>query len=220
MAVRHTIKVFIADDHDMVRMGMRTVLGEVEDIVVVGETNSGFGLYADIVCLMPDVLVLDLMMPGLDCLELLKQISQMKSGPGVIIVSARLDTVILLRGLEMGLSGYLLKEDALGRSFVRHVRMVANGDLTFSDAARRVLEQKSRQESGLTPAQLEVLVLMGNGCEEREIAEKTGRSMTAVYNITKRIREKLGVETNRQAVLKAIVMGLILDHEVASKLVC
>jgi DNA-binding NarL/FixJ family response regulator len=220
MAGKGTIKVLIADDHDMVRWGMKAVLGEAPDIVVVGEASSGFGLYADIVCLMPDVLILDLMMPGLDCLALLKQISQMRSGPAVIVVSARLDTVILLRGLEIGLSGYLLKEDALGKSFVRHVRTVANGDLTFSESARRVLEQKSRQESGLTAAQLEVVVLMANGYEAREIAEKTGRSMTAIYNMESRIREKLGVETGRQVVLKAIALGLVLEHEVASKLVC
>lgn len=214
------IKVFVADDHQIVRWGIEKSLEHETDIVIVGESASGFALISEIVVKKPDVLLLDIKMSGLDCLDLLRKISQMSIAVKVVIISAETNGGVLFEGLELGISGYLHKEDALGSTLPSYIRLVMNGELVFSEDVRRTLDsQAKRRDTDLTPGQLEVLILHARGLEAVAIAEKTGRKMNAIYQMRSRICAKLAVETMQQAVLKAISMGLVLSHEIGGNLV-
>ena len=204
------IKVFIADDHDVVVRGIKDILSEGTGIEVVGTTGSGSGLLEQLLALKPQIVFLDIMMPDSECAETLQKIYMLSCPPSVIIVSAKLDYQIASIAYELGAS-YLLKEDALSISLLKTISVVSRGEPVYSQNVQAMFQRahKTKYDAGLKPDQYVVLQLMADGCDSCEIASKIGKSVQAVYSIQQRIRRKMGVSSSDQAVVKAIREHLV-----------
>jgi DNA-binding NarL/FixJ family response regulator len=132
------IRVLLADDHTLIRRGLRLIVEQQPDLMVVGEAEDGRQAVALSASLKPDVAVLDIGMPNLNGIEAAKQIMDGESGAAVVILSMHADETYILRALKAGARGYLLKDSAES-DLVRAIRSVAEGKSFFSPAVSKVL---------------------------------------------------------------------------------
>ena len=162
------IRILLADDHTLIRRGLRLVIEQQPDLMVVGEAEDGRQAVALAASLKPDVVVLDIGMPNLNGIEAAKQISEGESGAAVVILSMYSDETYILRALKSGARGYLLKDSAES-DLVHAIRSVAEKKSFFSPTVSRVLLEdyvRKLQRTGgessydlLTPREREVLQL-------------------------------------------------------------
>jgi DNA-binding NarL/FixJ family response regulator len=211
-----SLRVLLAEDHAVVREGTRTLLEQSPDIEVVGEAPDGAAVVEMAVRLAPDVVLMDLGMPGMNGIEATRRIAGPgTSGPHVLILSAYDDEDYVMAALEAGASGYLLKSAHAGE-VVAAIRAVATGQLVLDPGvARHVVGRRpgvSREE--LTPRELDVLRLAATGGRTRDIAEQlcvSGRTVEATFT---NVFNKLGVMTRAEAIVYAASRGWIrLDRE-------
>lgn len=216
------IRVLLVDDQTLMRRGLRGLLDLTEDIRVVGEAADGEEALQAIVELTPDVVLLDVRMPKLSGVEVLKALRERGSTTGsatpCILLTTFDDDAILLEGIRAGARGFLLKDVSLER-LTEAIRAVAAGETLIRPAVtERVLkglEQISPEFESLDPPdpltrrELEILRLMAGGYSNREIAEAFGSTEGTIKNHASSILSKLGVRDRTRAVLKALELGWI-----------
>jgi DNA-binding NarL/FixJ family response regulator len=214
------IQVLIADDHTLFRKGVRNMLEAETDMHVVGEAGSGEEAVAQARALMPDVVLMDIKMPGLDGVEATRILHCEMPHLGIVFCTMFDDDEFVFAGLKAGGRGYILK-DADPKTILRAVRAVAHGESLLSPAvAQKVLHQFAALPGeapaghaplcdNLTDREREVLVLIGQGHSNREIANQLCISEKTVKNHIANIFSKLHVYDRMQAMLYAIRKGLV-----------
>ena len=215
------IRVCVVDDQTLVRQGIRTLLGLVEGIEVVGEADGGRAALALLPGLRPDVVLLDLRMPDLDGIGVLRELRAaglLTPVPPTIVLTTFDDDALFLEAIRAGAKGFLLKDVSLER-LAEAIRTVAAGGTLIQPAVtERIL--RAALEAGyafpsldppdpLTDREIAVLRLMTGGYSNREIADSLGVAEGTVKNHISSILSKLGVRDRTRAVLKGLEMGLM-----------
>ena len=189
------IRVYLVDDHELVRTGFRLILAKEVDIEVVGEAGSGEDALAQIRRVKPDVVLCDLHLPGVSGLEVTERIVRGEWGPRVIIVSVQLDGPMPRRLLDAGASGYLLK-DSPADKLADALRKVHRGGRAVDPEL--ALDAWSEADP-LSDRERQVLRLAGEGVAANDIAEQLGLSHGTVRNYLSEAIGKLGVENRIEA---------------------
>ena len=210
------IHVLIADDHALFRKGVRKMLEAEDDMNVVGEAANGAEAVALARKLMPDVVLMDITMPELDGIEVTRTLHREMPHVGVVFVTMFEDDASVIKGLQAGGRGYILK-DSGPESMLRAVRAVASGEsLLGPTVAEKVMRQFAALDKGqsalvddLTPRELDVLKAIAEGRSNKEIAVKLSLSEKTVKNHINNIFSKLHLFDRTQAMLYAIRKGLV-----------
>jgi DNA-binding NarL/FixJ family response regulator len=201
------IRVLIADDHAVVRQGLRTFLDLQDDIEVVGEAGDGEEALALIEQLGPDVALIDLVMPRMDGIEAIRRLRERAPDVRAIVLSSFVDDDKLFPAVRAGAAGYLLK-DVQPQELVEAIRTVhGGGALLHPQVAARLLQDMA--EDPLTPREHEVLALIGRGMPNKLIARELSLSEKTVKAHVSSILAKLGVTDRTQAALYAVREGLV-----------
>jgi DNA-binding NarL/FixJ family response regulator len=209
------IRVLIADDHAVVRRGLRTFLDLQHEIDVVGEAEDGEEAIAEAERTRPDVILLDLVMPRLDGVAAIHGIRERSPSTRVIVLTSFLDDDKLLPAVRAGAAGYLLK-DVQPQELVEAIRTVHGGEGQLHPAAAaRVMAELAEggprpdPRNSLTPRELEVLGLIARGRSNKLIARELGVSEKTVKTHVSNLLGKLGLTDRTQAALYAVREGLV-----------
>jgi DNA-binding NarL/FixJ family response regulator len=209
------IRVLIADDHAVVRRGLRTFLELQEDIDVVGEAEDGEEAIAEAERARPDVILLDLVMPRLDGVAAIRGILERSPSTRVIVLTSFLDDDKLLPAVRAGAAAYLLK-DVQPQDLVAAIRTVHGGESELHPAAAaRVMAEladggpQGDPRATLTPRELEVLELIARGRPNKLIARELGIAEKTVKTHVSNLLRKLGLTDRTQAALYAVREGLV-----------
>lgn len=213
------IRVFLADDHDLVRAGIRALLQNIGGIEVVGEAADGREAIRMLGQLRPDVVLMDVMMPGLNGLEATARIAQDFPEVRVVILSMNAAEEFVLQAICGGASGYLLK-NAKTTELEQALRSVVAGQMYLSPAiAGHVIEDYKRRmregeflKSPLTPRQREVLQLVAEGNSTKQIAKQLTISVKTVDMYRSQIMEALDIHDIAGLTRYAIRMGIVSSH--------
>jgi two-component system, NarL family, response regulator LiaR len=211
------IRVLIADDHAVVREGLRGFLALQDDIEVVGEAADGEQAVAAVASLEPDVALVDLVMPHVDGVEAIKRIRGLTAATRVIVLTSFADEDTMLPAVRAGAVGYLLK-DVNPQDLVAAIRTVHDGETLLHPAVIRELVREvagdgrePAAENPLTKREREVLALIARGRANKAIAFELGVAEKTVKTHVSNILGKLGVSDRTQAALYAVREGLV-DH--------
>jgi len=210
------IRVLLADDHTLVRAGIRGLLEGFAGIQVVGEADNGEEAVRLATELRPDVVLLDIGMPGLNGLEAAGRLAALDNTMRVLILSMHTSEEYVLRALRAGCAGYLLKRSAVSELEVA-VRAVARGETYLSPAvSKQVVDDYVGRTGGstnpldaLTPRQREILQLVAEGHTSKEIGERLGLSFKTVEAHRGQIMERLGLDDLPGLVRFAVRVGLV-----------
>ena len=201
------IRVLIADDHAVVRQGLRTFLDLQDDIEVVGEAADGAEALAAAERLLPDIVLVDLVMPKLDGIDVIRRLREHAPAARAVVLTSFIDDDRLFGVLRAGAAGYLLK-DVQPQELVEAIRTVHDGGaLLHPKVAARLLEELAVDP--LTPREREVLTLIARGLANKVIARELSISEKTVKAHVSSILGKLGVTDRTQAALYAVRSGLV-----------
>jgi NarL family two-component system response regulator LiaR len=208
------IRVFVADDHAIVRKGIRAVLEIVPDIEVVGEAENGRDAVHRVEQLRPDVILMDLVMPEVDGIEAIRRIKDRQPEARILVLTTFAGEDKIFPAIKAGALGYHLK-DSRPEELVKAIRQVRRGESSLHPViARKVLEELSRPSDRpptpdpLTPREVEVLRLVAQGLENWEIAERLVITEATVRTHVSNITGKLHVASRTQAALYALREGI------------
>jgi DNA-binding NarL/FixJ family response regulator len=216
-----SIRVLLVDDHAMVRRGMRDFLGLQKDIEIVGEAGDGAAAIEQALALQPDIVVMDLMMPGVDGIEATARIKAEAPDIEVIALTSFIEEARIVAAIEAGASGFLLK-DAEADELAAAIRSAAAGEVHLDPAiagivARRLRDGGSGVPGGdggrdgiaaLTARERDVLARVARGLPNRQIAEDLGITERTARTHVSNILAKLGLASRTQAALLAVQHGL------------
>jgi RNA polymerase sigma factor (sigma-70 family) len=212
------IRILLADDHQLMRSGLRLLIEQQPDLTVVGEAADGREAVALAKSLRPDVAVMDISMPNLNGIEAAHQITQSHAEIAVIVLSMHPDESYVLRALKAGAKGYLLKDSAES-DLIAGVRAVARGKSFFSPAVSKVLlddYMRKLKRSGaedaydlLTPREREILQLVAEGKSNKEVANLLNLSVYTVETHRSNIMQKLNLKGVPELTLYAVRKGII-----------
>src|SRR5579883_2936344 len=225
-----TVRIVIADDHPIVRDGLKKLLLLEDDFEVVGEAGDGREVLEKVQDLDPDVLLLDLRMPNLDGLATLQALQQSNRRTRVIVLTASEDKNEFVQAMKLGCSGIVLKQTAPDL-IVKSIRKVHAGEIWLdSHTTAAVMRQfqsgadavaggpsKGRERSPLSAREREIVALVAQGYKNKEMAEKMFISEQTVKNHLHNIFDKLGVSDRLELALYAIHKGLHLAGEPAQR---
>ncbi|WIB25959.1 response regulator transcription factor [Curtobacterium sp. MCSS17_015] len=228
MVADDVIRVVLADDQDLVRAGFRVILESEPGVQVVAEAADGAAAVAAVAAHRPDVICLDVQMPGVDGLEAARRITAGDHPPAVLVLTTFDTDEYLFDALAAGASGFLLK-NASPEKLIEAVRTVAGGDaLLAPDVTRRVISRATTATSpgvsgpapaqvgalsGLTERETEVLRLLGRGLSNAEIAGTLFVGEATVKTHVSNVLQKLGVRDRIQAVVWAYEHGVVRSGE-------
>ena len=214
----NSTRVLVADDHGLMRAGLRALLEEIAGFEVVGEAADGYEALKIIRELRPDVALVDISMPGLNGLETAGLVARDIPRTRVLLISMHKDEEYVRQALLSGAAGYLLK-DAERAELELAVRAVARGDTWFSPAVSRVVAAFARGDAGprvpfelLTPRQRQVLQLIAEGQSTKEIAERLQISAKTVETHRAQLIKRLGVHGVPALVRYAIRVGIVRNE--------
>jgi DNA-binding NarL/FixJ family response regulator len=213
-----TVRVVLADDQPLVRAALRMVITDAPDIEVVGEAGNGSEAVEAVERHRPDVVVMDIRMPGLNGIEATRRITQRAAGTHVIVLTTFDHDDYIYGALRAGASGFLVKDMALD-DILAAIRVVAAGDgLIAPSVTRRLIKHfategpaaATRQEiSGITDREREVLTLIGSGLSNAEIAERLYISVATAKTYVTRLLAKLDARDRVHLVIIAYQAGLV-----------
>ena len=211
------VRVLLVDDDDLMRAGLRSVLSSDETIEVVGEAGDGRGVVKLIRELRPELVLMDIRMPGLDGISATREVLAAEPEVKVVILTTFEEDDYIFEALSAGASGFLLKRTK-PEELIAAIHTVADGDSLLSPSVtRRVIDRMATQPvpvradrriEDLTPREREVLELVARGLSNREIAENFVIEESTVKTHVKRILMKLGLRDRVQAVIFAYESGL------------
>ncbi len=209
------IKILLVDDHAIMRDGIKALLSIYDDIEVVGEASEGREAVEMARELNPDVVVMDISMPGMDGLEVTRRLTKRNPGMKVIILTQHDNREYILSAIKVGAAGYIPKK-ALGSDLISAIRAVHSGDSflypsaakTLIDDYRKQAEQPDIYES-LTEREREILKLIAEGLTSREIANALYISQKTVQGHRTKIMEKLDLHNRTELIKYAIRKGLV-----------
>lgn len=207
------IRVLLADDHGLLRKGVRSVLAQDPDIEIAGEASDGVEAVQLAETLAAEVVILDIAMPGLNGLDAAAQITRKSRRVGLIVLSMYSDEEYLVRAVAAGVRGYLLKDSA-EPDLVRAVRAVADGKTFFSPAISDMLldEYRLRLQNGdlkdsydlLTDRERQVLQLLAQGCSNKDVAIALSLGVSTVETHRLNLMRKLDLHNTAELVLYAV----------------
>lgn len=219
------IRVMLADDHQVVRTGLRAVLGAAPDIIVVAEASCGREAVALAERVKPDVIVMDLSLGDINGLEATRQILAGDRHPRVLVLTMHEEEEYLSEALEAGAVGYLVKS-AAHQELVNAVRSVAFGEVYVRPAAAQVLARRMRSSPSqstdsarferLTGRERDVLRMVAQGYTAPDIGHRLSISPKTVDTYKQRISEKLGLGTRPEYVRFALRLGLLVPETEAA----
>jgi len=212
-----TVRVLLADDHPIVLQGLRRLLESKSDFLVVGETGDGLEVLPLAEQYKPDVLIVDLMMPGLNGLEVTRQVCQRLKGIRVIVLTMHKDDGYVIQALQNGASGYVIKDtgptelvEAIhqvmqGRRYLSQAISVRFNDQTLSHPEKQLEDLYNL----LTNREREVLQLVAEGYTGQEIAKRLSISPRTAEQHRANVMRKLGLQNQREIVRYAIKKGIL-----------
>ncbi len=216
--VTHPIRILLADDHTIVRDGLRALLEKQPDMTVAGEAADGREAVSIAEQNAPDIVVMDIAMPNMNGIEATRRILAAHPSTGVVILSMHQDESYVLRSLKAGARGYLLK-DSLRSDVVDAIRSVAQGRSFLTRKVSRLLQEdyiRQMERRGvedsyelLTDREREVLQLVAEGRTNKEVAQILNIGLTTVETHRTHILQKLGLHSVPELILYAVRKGII-----------
>jgi DNA-binding NarL/FixJ family response regulator len=209
-------RVFVVDDHPIVRQGLALMINQEADLAICGEAENAQSALAAITALMPEIVIVDISMSGPDGLDLLKDLRGRYPALPVLILSMHDETVYAERALRAGANGYIMKQEATEK-VLDALRRILGGEIYVSDRISKKLLQHYVRGSGtedhspvgdLTDRELEVFRLIGMGRSTRQIAEQLHVSVKTVESYQAHIKEKLSLHSARELIQHAFQWGL------------
>ncbi|MFH2012497.1 MAG: response regulator transcription factor [Pseudomonadota bacterium] len=208
------INILIADDHQIIRSGLKHIVNETNDLVVAGEASNGYEVLAEISKNKYDVIVLDISMPGINWLDTLKHIKSKSPNIPVLILSIHPEDQFAVRALMAGASGYLTKESA-PNELIRAIRTIKTGKKYVSLSLAENLAvnlgrdtEKPIHES-LSDREYQVMTMIANGKSMKEIADSLSLSDKTISTYRSRILVKMKMKNNAELTRYAIKYGLV-----------
>ena len=210
MKSQNAIRVLLADDHAMVRSGLRMFLLAFDDFELVGEASNGMEAARLAIQLEPDVILMDLIMPGLDGIHATKEIHSKNPQIGIIALTSFTDPQLIRDALEAGVSGYLFKSVSAGE-LASAIRSVHAGNSILAPEVTQALIHTTTEpvKIDLTPREYDVLELMVDGKTNAEISEVLTLSLSTVKFHVSNILSKLDVRSRSEAILFSLKNHLI-----------
>ena len=207
------IAVFLADDHAMVREGLAALIASDTELRVAGQCGDGLKVVEQVSALRPDVVVLDITMPGLNGLDLCWELSQKVKNTAILILTMHDDEQFITKALENGASGYLLKEAVAGQ-LAEAVHTVARGQLYLGpsipkDILARIARGETDPHDKLTARERQVLQLVAEGKTNRQAADELGLSVKTVDAHRLHLMQKLGIHDQTSLVKYALRKGIV-----------
>jgi DNA-binding NarL/FixJ family response regulator len=213
------VRVLLADDHALFREGLAGIISAQPDMQVIGEANDGLEAFVKAQELKPDLILMDVQMPGMDGIEAVRQIKQVLPETIIVMLTVRGDDNMLFEALKNGAQGYLLK-DIQSQYMLEMLRGALRGEAAISpNLAGRVLSEFRRlskggalekeDDSSLTEREQQVLSQASNGATDKEIAAALNISLNTVKTHIRNILAKLHVSTRREAAKVAKNKGLV-----------
>jgi DNA-binding NarL/FixJ family response regulator len=212
------IRILLADDHTVVRDGLRALLEKQPDMIVVGEAGDGRETVRLAEEQLPDVIVMDIAMPNMNGIEATRRITGSNPQTAVVILSMHQDESYVLRSLKAGAKGYLLK-DSLRSDVIEAIRSVAQGRSFLTRKVSRMLQEdyvRQMERRGvddsydlLTGREREILQLIAEGRTNKEVATMLNISLTTVETHRTHILQKLGLHSIPELILYAVRKGII-----------
>ena len=214
------IRILIADDHAVVREGLRSFIQIKPDLEVVGEAADGIEVVEKARHLQPDVILLDIVMPRQDGIQAIEQLQREGSQARILVITSFAEDDLIFPAIKAGALGYLLK-DSTPQELIHAIHTVNSGESTLHPTvARKLIEELNREpelpltEEPLTERELQVLRLIARGFSNREIAGQLHLSERTVGKYTSNILDKLHLANRTQAALYALRKGITdLDPE-------
>ncbi|CAG0943159.1 Response regulator protein VraR [Anaerolineae bacterium] len=210
------IRVLIVDDHPMVRRGLKSLLSSYPDITVIGEAGDGATALRAVTDLMPEVILMDIQLPGLDGVEVAHQLRRVIPEAKIIALTAYENEEYVLKAMRAGANAYLLKSTS-DETVVEAIRLAHQGKRmlspTLMDGILRefqtLAQAHARLAADLSEPDVQVLALIAQGATNEEIAQETHWSERTVKREIEQIMTKLGARNRAQAVAEAIKRGLV-----------
>jgi DNA-binding NarL/FixJ family response regulator len=213
------IRILLADDQELVRMGLRLVLAAFDDLEVVGEASDGYEAVRQTAVLRPDVVLMDIRMPGTDGISATAAITEKYRNTRVLVLTTFEEDEYVFGAIRAGAAGFLLK-DASREKLVEAIRVVHNGDSLLSPSVtRRLVESFAERGLPITPSsktgqlttrELETLVLLAKGLSNLEIGAQLHVTEATVKSHVSSLLMKLGLRDRVQAVVFAYENGLVI----------
>ena len=211
------IRILLADDHPIIREGLRAYLSSQKSLAIVGEASNGMEVLEKAVALAPDVVLMDIAMPGLNGIDTTRHLHASGSTAKVLILSVHEEREYLLEAFRAGARGYLLKDSAPS-DLIRAVEAVHGGDPFYTVGTARLLLENARAEQNpvasqeLTPREREILGMACEGFRSVEIARRLDLSVRTIDAHRRNIKRKLGLHTMAGLTRYAMKLGLIRLH--------
>ncbi|WMJ72275.1 response regulator transcription factor [Cytophagaceae bacterium ABcell3] len=208
------IKIVLADDHRLVRDGIKALLAKSSDFVIAGEADDGKELLELLKKAKPDVALIDISMPNLTGLEAIPLIKKDFPGTRIILLTMHADPDYIIKAIQSGTHGYLLK-DVEPEELHLAVKTVAKGEKYFNATISNIMIdnlsriEESKEEQNLSPREMEVLTLVADGLSTKLIADKLSISIRTVETHRLNIMKKLQVNNTAELVRKALEKNLI-----------
>jgi two-component system, NarL family, invasion response regulator UvrY len=207
------IKVFIVDDHEIIREGLKMILKEESDIVVVGEAQNGAQAIDKIRKVDCDIMLLDMNMPGRNGIDLLMDIKALRPKLHILVLSIHPEDKFALKTLKSGASGYLCKDTALEELVVAIHKINLKGRYISTSLAEQlafdVIPESADPHDLLSNREREILIKIASGVKAKDIADELGLSISTVFTYRLRIFEKLNVKNNVELTHYAIEKKLV-----------
>ena len=212
------IRILLADDHNVMRRGLRLLLESQPGFVVVGEAADGYSAVEQAQAMKPDVAVLDIAMPRLNGTEAAQRIAEILPNTAIVILSMHSDESYVLRALKAGAKGYLVKDSAEG-DLIEAIKAVSEGKAFFSPEVSRMLAEDYVREIRtrgvedsyelLTAREREILQALAEGKSNKDIAASLNLSLFTVETHRRNLQEKLNLHSLAELILYAVRKGII-----------